>query len=1411
MSINWNSIRAFGTSQNDGFEELVCQLAKQEPILSKLKFIRNGKPDSGVECFWVLDNQDEYGWQAKYFTSSLGDSQWGQLDASVRNVLAKHPNLKKYYIVIPVDPPDSRLEGKSSMRDKWDVHVTKWVRWASKQGMTVEFDAWWSSDLIERLQRKENVGLTYFWFHKEEFTDEWFEEQTEFAIADLGRRYTQELNVELEIAQVFNGLARDKKFEKQIETNFDTLLVKGKCVIPKDQIAGISSATLKSKFSSLEKLYEQTNWNGIEAIPIEEFIQLIREIEDIVDAILDFYQNEEAKNPTNSDGYRYYHKYGYQISQIYDFNACSEEVRDFLGSITVRLAEYPFLLLEGEAGVGKSHLFADIIKKRTSNGLWSLFFLGQHFVTEEDPWTQILRKGDIHCSIDEFLGALDTKAQLSGHRILVFIDAVNEGKGKLFWRTNLNSFLLRIKKYRWLGLALSIRSTYTESIFPLDEVKDDKLLRYTHLGFQKNEHEALCLFCGYYGIELPSVPLLHPEFQNPLLLKLICEGLHKANLTRFPDGFYGITMILDFLLKSVNKVLSQPCRLGYPSAFNLVSEAIDELIELKLATHLEYIPYKRALIILNQLSAKYGIKSCLLDELVSEGILSQNLFLTTDNRFEEGIEVSYERFSDHLIANYLLKRSKNFHESFSPNGDLFVYVGTEAKCRIHQGLIEAFSIQIPEKIGMEFYEYVPHVKDSYPVVESFVKSLLWRKHETITEKLLNYINERVLQNHMLRNSFWDVILSIASIPNNFLNANFLHRNFWKHSMADRDSWWTLNLNEIYYNGTSVKRLIDWAWSLNDKDYLGNEAVKLYSVTLSWFLVSTNRKIRDSATKALICLLENRIQVLIELLKQFEDVNDPYIYERLYAVAYGCAIRTKQKELLINLSSYIYSTIFNAQDEIYPNILLRDYARGVIEYTSYCGVGLPFDISPIRPPYKSIWPTRFPSNEEIDSKYWLDYNAPDFKNHYWAQNAILSSMTTEYGRKTGGYGDFGRYVFQSTLDYWDVDVDKLSNLAIEWIFERYGYDKDKHGIFDRKEVTESTRRSRRLERIGKKYQWIAFHEILARVSDNCSLFAVSGRYKKDTEPYQGPWMPYVRDIDPTMLLKKIGFIDEEVHPSFWWWKENYNNWDPNHRDWLNVDSDLPNLAELINLKDNASKGWLILAGEPEWTEPKGMGVDRWSNPFKRLWYLIESFLIPEMNFEDFKNWVISQEFDRSWVPDSSRRYEVFSREYYWSSAYAYFQKDYYCGNESHEIFDYSRQKKICDVMSTVNKFLWESEYDQSKEETIRFFKPSKHLFDKMGLVFSRNEGEFLNKHGELICFDPSVNNDSLSFLLVEKDAFLKYLQENRIRLLWVVYGEKNIMCGSSSPPAYYGRRDIAGVYYLNNSNEIEGIQFSKMNQ
>ena len=66
-------------------------------------------------------------------------------------------------------------------------------------------------------------------------------------------------------------------------------------------------------------------------------------------------------------------------------------------------------------------------------------------------------------------------------------------------------------------------------------------------------------------------------------------------------------------------------------------------------------------------------------------------------------------------------------------------------------------------------------------------------------------------------------------------------------------------------------------------------------------------------------------------------------------------------------------------------------------------------------------------------------------------------------------------------------------------------------------------NKKIERIGKKYQWIALYNILARVSDTHMLKDWDGA----THPYEGTWEPYVRDFDPTL---NINFLKPEFIPS-----------------------------------------------------------------------------------------------------------------------------------------------------------------------------------------------------------------------------------------------------------------------------------------
>ncbi|MFT2536313.1 hypothetical protein ACMWQD_28460, partial [Escherichia coli] len=88
-------------------------------------------------------------------------------------------------------------------------------------------------------------------------------------------------------------------------------------------------------------------------------------------------------------------------------------------------------------------------------------------------------------------------------------------------------------------------------------------------------------------------------------------------------------------------------------------------------------------------------------------------------------------------------------------------------------IIEALSIQLPELVGIELFEAAPHAKEFDVVAQAFVESIVWRKKETINEKLKVYINEVVIHKHALHDYFINTILLITSQPKHYFNSGFL--------------------------------------------------------------------------------------------------------------------------------------------------------------------------------------------------------------------------------------------------------------------------------------------------------------------------------------------------------------------------------------------------------------------------------------------------------------------------------------------------------------------------------------------------------------------------------------------------------------------------------------------------------------
>ena len=128
-------------------------------------------------------------------------------------------------------------------------------------------------------------------------------------------------------------------------------------------------------------------------------------------------------------------------------------------------------------------------------------------------------------------------------------------------------------------------------------------------------------------------------------------------------------------------------------------------------------------------------------------------------------------------------------------------------------------------------------------------------------------------------------------------------------MPDRDAWWSTFLHWAWGTHGAVDRLVDWASGVSRDSEIDAGTVDLCALTLAWMLTTSNRFLRDRATKALVCLLTGRLDAMARLVDRFADVDDPYVAERVYAVAYGVAMRSHDPMEVGELASLVYERVF----------------------------------------------------------------------------------------------------------------------------------------------------------------------------------------------------------------------------------------------------------------------------------------------------------------------------------------------------------------------------------------------------------------------------------------------------------------------------------------------------------------------
>lgn len=624
-------------------------------------------------------------------------------------------------------------------------------------------------------------------------------------------------------------------------------------------------------------------------------------------------------------------------------------------------------------------------------------------------------------------------------------------------------------------------------------------------------------------------------------------------------------------------------------------------------------------------------------------------------------------------------------------------------------------------------------------------------------------------------------------------------------------------------------------------------------------------------------------------------------ERLFAVAYGCALRSTDREAVEELAKDVYRLVFKDGKPV-PHILLRDYARGVIEVALHRGAKLRIPRIKIRPPYESEWPSEIPSEEDLKvyserqegmpdverarfALYESIMRSGDFARYIIGTNShsfnwsacplgeppgpspeeiyhqFVQGLTARQWRLWGEFIQFRRDKFlfqvldrndgfsigfvpskaglkaearaqanferglgekkkeqfrqhvlpflesppsQQHADERRFDLGLIQRWILKKVFD-LGWTVERFGEFDlRINWSAYNRTAHKPERIGKKYQWLAWHEILARVADN---FEYDGdRWSDDSREkrYDGPWQISARDIDPSCLLKGQERNEERKNRSQPWWTSiRHEGWPSSEGElaWLQNGGDLPRVEPLIEVTGPDNSQWLVLQSYPAWEQPVPLEEDPEKLPWRRIWYQLRSYIARRADIEALFEWAKEQNFMGRWMPESSESYRVFLGEFFWSPAFRYYDRSYY----HREGWTQGDDRLPNPVLVTTDGYTQEGGgYDGSLDETVSILLPAKWLAERAGL--NGVDGAFYESSGVLTAIDPSVGNGAQSAILARRESLLSTLERNDCEIFWTVLGEKQSLVRGLGP-SMDAWLEINGVYRLKNG-KLDGALRSK---
>lgn len=1392
--ITWEQ---FVTCNNDArgvrykFEDLSRQLFTYEFLSQnkKHKYVHSNPNNPGIESEPILDEEnDRYiGYQAKFFDK---DADYNQIKESAEKAVKHYKGRLDVIYLFCNKALTTTCDGYKDIE-----------KMLSDANIVLQLIT--DTTILDLVRKYPFLGKYYFDDHN--ISHEWFVNRASITVDILGERFNAEFNVDTEASRdlsiflqdryaldYYNGKKRNLIEEvASLRWKFDDMYKYAR---------KLSEFVISIPDVNSESICDVEKWQEMISTAFENDIN---EIEAKLADAQNEYEKIKNRDKNKETRLKIYIEKLKQLKELFYWLELPEIERNLLNK--------KFLVVEGKAGMGKTQLFANETISLLDANEDALLIIGSDCLSDINIFEQLKNNLRLNIDFEELIDILDVIGEINGKTVPILIDALNESWKPQLWKSVLPILYKKVSEKNNVRLAISFRSEYQDVILPERFLESDNVVQIEHRGFRDNLFEASKQFLAHYGIPFTPLHMFTADIYNPLFLTLYCKT-YQGDEAELP-------VLYERILKNANNKVHMNLKkaiesAGYDETENLVFPVIEAISKMTLSSGRRH--FEKSEIESLEIWTTLGLAPrSFITQLLRENILHD---------YESGgktyVYFSFDQMNDYFSAKTILsmlqteeeiKKYVHEHVLDIANGEVRNWGGKELF--VHVCALYATKFR---KECIDIIDVIDDESDRMDLFRAYIESFEWRSEIYLNiSELLELCNRYFIEPAVLWNSF----INNSVKQNHLLNADNLYKVLKQYSVSKRDYLWTIFINGKTTDDDRIAQLIEIYNKGEVLEVSDKEQIRLLLILFSWVLTSSNRWLRDTTSKAMIEILKNHFEYTEYLLNLFSDVNDPYIIQRLYGIAFGACVKrnSEDKEIFKSLVEFVFKDIFD-KDMVYPDILLRDYARLIIEryLVEYPDEEKDYEIEKIKPSYKSM-PIPDIENQKYQDK--------DFKKGLFF---IQHSMQFE---GIGMYGDFGRYVFQSALRNFEVDDYKIFNYAMYYIINELGYKGDLFDDYDSFVGRFSYDRHRVLktERIGKKYQWITMYNILARISD---YYPMKNRFSMEEERvlYDGPWEPYVKDFDPTLNEHNLSCddapyfqqVDNHIKKSIQ--EKNYVKDDMTFDEdkWVKSSSIFWKYQkDDLLLTDDAGNQWIVLSKHAD-TGREDLAFDK-----LLIWNWLYGYFVTDQQLTILKEYANKKvnliNSDIAEIPES---YTLYNREYPWSSgsksvldwqwktmeletgetklvesiveepqfswvdallkAYSGEEGDVKAEQESEKKIDefniptvtktYKREEpvtiKLERILNATQDLLWEEEFDASKEEVLSYSHPCAELINTLELRQNKYDGYYYDVNNELIVFDTDLTNQKAG-LIIRKDALDKFLKLKKFHLVWFVNASKEI--------------------------------------